>query len=47
MRAGYAGRQRFLSTRDPLGVRVSLRGDHPLRELREIGRRGDVVIGWS
>jgi prephenate dehydrogenase len=47
VRAGYAGRQRFLATRDPLGVRVSLRGDDPLRELREIGRRGDVVIGWS
>lgn len=47
VRAGYLGRQRFNASRDPLGVRVRLTGRSPLAELREIGRRGDAVIGWA
>jgi prephenate dehydrogenase len=46
VRAGYAGRRRFLATRDRHGVRVRLRGPDQLAELRDIGRRGDTVIGW-
>jgi prephenate dehydrogenase len=45
VRAGYAGRQRW-ATRDPRAVRVR-RGRTRLTELREIGRRGDAVLGWS
>lgn len=47
VRAGYAGRQRFQAARDPLGVRVRLTGRAPLAALRDIGRRGDVVTGWT
>jgi prephenate dehydrogenase len=45
VRAGYAGRQRFLATRDPLGMRVAR--STPYSELREMGRRGEVLLGWS
>lgn len=45
--AGYAARQRWASTREPLGLEVSLDGPDALAELREIGRRGDVVSGWK
>jgi prephenate dehydrogenase len=47
VRAGYVARRRF-ATRNPQGVRVRLRGrSNPFPELRDIGRRGDAVIGWS
>jgi prephenate dehydrogenase len=45
--AGYAARQRWASTREPLGLEVSLDGPDALAELRELGRRGDVVTGWK
>ncbi|MFC4944686.1 prephenate dehydrogenase [Pseudonocardia sp. GCM10023141] len=47
VRAGYAGRQRWAATRDPQGVQVRRGGRTSLAALREIGRRGDVVTGWS
>jgi prephenate dehydrogenase len=43
--AGHEARQRWAAARDPEAVRVSPRG--PLARLREIGRRGDVVVGWT
>ncbi len=46
VRAGYAGRQRWAASRDMRAVRVR-RGRTPLTELREVGRRGDAVLGWS
>ncbi len=46
VRAGHAGRRRFLAARDPQGVRFRLRGPDALAKLRDIGRRGDAVIGW-
>lgn len=45
--AGYLARQRWKSTREPLGLAVSLEGPNALAELRELGRRGDVVSGWK
>jgi prephenate dehydrogenase len=45
VRAGHAGRQRWAAARDPQGVRVR-RGRATPAELREIGRRGDAVVGW-
>lgn len=45
VRAGHEGRVRWAAARDPQAVRVSPRG--PLAQLREIGRCGDVVIGWN
>jgi prephenate dehydrogenase len=45
VRAGHEGRIRWAAARDPQAVRVSPRG--PLAALREIGRRGDVVVGWA
>ena len=45
VKAGYAGRMRWSATREPLEHRVDL-AHTPLAELREMGRRGDVVIGW-
>jgi prephenate dehydrogenase len=47
VQAGHVARSRF-ATRNPQGVRVRLRGrSNPFPELRDIGRRGDAVIGWS
>ncbi|MHA6792099.1 prephenate dehydrogenase [Pseudonocardia bannensis] len=46
VKAGYAGRQRWAATRDPMPERIRLDGPGVLAELREIGRRGDVVVGW-
>lgn len=46
VRAGYAARQRWAATREPLEHRVHLRGPAALAELRELGRRGEVVVGW-
>ncbi len=43
--AGHEGRRRWAAAREPQRVRVSPRG--PLARLREIGRRGDVVVGWK
>ncbi|NMH98345.1 prephenate dehydrogenase [Pseudonocardia acidicola] len=46
VKAGYAARQRWAATREPLAERVRLDGPASLAELRELGRRGDVVVGW-
>ena len=45
VQAGYQGRQRWSATRDPLALPVELDGDQDavLAELRELGRRGEVV----
>ena len=40
-------RQRWAATRDPRGVTARLTGRGALAALREIGRRGDVVTGWT
>lgn len=45
--AGYSARQRWTATREPLTERIRLRGDGDLAELRELGRRGDVAVGWA
>jgi prephenate dehydrogenase len=45
VRAGHEGRLRWAAARNPQAVQVSPRG--PLAQLREIGRRGDVVVGWD
>ena len=47
VKAGYAGRMRWSATREPLEHRVSLAGADTLAELREVGRRGEVVTGWA
>jgi prephenate dehydrogenase len=47
VKAGYAGRMRWSATREPLEHHVSLTGPSVLAELREIGRRGEVVTGWA
>jgi prephenate dehydrogenase len=47
VKAGYAGRMRWSATREPLEHQVSLTGPSVLAELREIGRRGEVVTGWA
>ena len=44
--AGYAGRMRWSATREPLEHRVDLAATS-LAELREMGRRGEVVTGWA
>ncbi len=44
VRAGHAGRRRW-ADREPMGVRVKRRSS--LARLREIGRRGDAVVGWQ
>lgn len=45
VRAGYAGRQRWAASRDGRGVRVSRAIS--AAALREIGRDGAAVLGWS
>jgi prephenate dehydrogenase len=45
--SGHLARQRWASTREPLALEVSLDGPDALAELRELGRRGDVVGGWK
>jgi prephenate dehydrogenase len=45
VRAGHIARQRF-QARDPRPVRVRLSGTNPFPALRDIGRRGDAVVGW-
>jgi prephenate dehydrogenase len=45
VRAGHAGRQRWEAARDPQGVQVKRRSS--LSALRDIGRRGDAVVGWE
>ena len=47
VRAGYAARMRWAATREPLEHEVRLTGPESLAELREIGRRGEVVTGWA
>jgi prephenate dehydrogenase len=44
-RAGHGGRLRWAAARDPRQVRV--RRGTAVAELREIGRRGDAVVGWA
>jgi prephenate dehydrogenase len=46
VRAGFEGRLRWTAARDPQPVRVR-RGTTRPTELREIGRRGDAVVGWA
>jgi prephenate dehydrogenase len=46
VRAGHEGRLRWAAARDPQPVRVQ-RGITAPAELREIGRRGDAVVGWA
>jgi prephenate dehydrogenase len=46
VRAGHAGRQRWAAARDPQGVQVK-RSRTSLSALRDIGRRGDAVVGWK
>ncbi|KAA1019740.1 prephenate dehydrogenase [Pseudonocardia sp. EV170527-09] len=43
VRAGHEARMRWASTREPLEVPVDLDGPDVFAELRELGRRGDVV----
>ncbi|MFD1518671.1 prephenate dehydrogenase [Pseudonocardia yunnanensis] len=43
--AGHAGRQRWAAARDPQGMQVKRRSS--LSALRDIGRRGDAVVGWK
>ena len=49
VRSGYEARMRWASTRDPLELAVSFDRDPGtvLAELRELGRRGDVVEPWK
>jgi prephenate dehydrogenase len=46
VRAGHEGRLRWAAARDPQPVRVH-RGRTTPAKLREIGRRGDAVVGWT
>jgi prephenate dehydrogenase len=46
VRAGYAGRMRWAAARQPLEHTVRVPGTS-FAELREIGRRGEVVTGWA
>jgi prephenate dehydrogenase len=46
VRAGHDGRQRYVAARDPQGVRIPRTG-RSFEQLREIGRRGEAVLGWS
>ena len=46
VKAGYLARQRWAATREPLTEHVTLRPGI-LPELRELGRRGDVIVGWA
>ncbi|MFP5020961.1 prephenate dehydrogenase [Pseudonocardia phyllosphaerae] len=45
--AGHEARMRWASTREPLHVPVDLGADDVFAELRELGRRGDVVEAWK
>ena len=45
--AGFAARARWAAARERPAQRVSLTGAAPLAALRELGRRGEVVIGWA
>jgi prephenate dehydrogenase len=45
VRAGHAARMRWAATREPLEHRVDR--DTPFATLREIGRRGEAVVGWA
>ncbi|HEY0812228.1 MAG TPA: prephenate dehydrogenase [Pseudonocardia sp.] len=47
VRAGHAGRARWEAARHPESVRVHLRGRAPLAKLRDVGRAGQVVVGWA
>ncbi|WP_084796288.1 prephenate dehydrogenase [Pseudonocardia asaccharolytica] len=47
VQAGFAARQRWAAARRPSATRVRLDRPGALAELRELGRRGDVVVGWA
>jgi prephenate dehydrogenase len=47
VRSGHTARMRWAATREPLAHRVRLTGPAPLAALRELGRRGEVVVGWA
>ncbi|MFC5994616.1 prephenate dehydrogenase [Pseudonocardia hispaniensis] len=47
VQAGYAARQRWMASRSPAATRIQLNGPGVLAELRDLGRRGDVVVGWA
>ncbi|OLM16000.1 Arogenate dehydrogenase [Pseudonocardia sp. Ae707_Ps1] len=47
VRSGHEARMRWAATREPLALPVSLDGDGVFAELRELGRRGDVVEPWK
>nr|MBA3906985.1 hypothetical protein [Pseudonocardiales bacterium] len=40
-------RQRWAATREPRIERVRLDAPGTLAELRALGRRGNVVVGWA
>jgi prephenate dehydrogenase len=45
--AGFAARTRWAAARERRAHRVSLSGPASLAALRELGRRGEVVVGWA
>jgi prephenate dehydrogenase len=45
--AGFAARARWAAARERRAHRVSLPGPASLAALRELGRRGEVVVGWG
>lgn len=47
VRAGHAARQRWSAARTPLEHRVPRPDAQSFTALREIGRRGEVVVGWA
>lgn len=44
--AGYQARQRWQQARYPAELRIAFDSPDALAQLREVGRRGDVLIGW-
>ena len=44
--AGYQARQRWQQARHPAELRIAVDAPDALARLREVGRRGDVLIGW-
>ncbi len=47
VRAGHAGRLRWAGGPRPAAGAGAARAGTTLAELREIGRRGDAVVGWA
>jgi prephenate dehydrogenase len=44
--AGHHARQRWEQARHPAELRIALDEPDALARLREVGRRGDVLVGW-